>query len=145
MTPLPVISVPRKPLNCCHAIIGSPACMHLSNRTSLPATPAPVANHLVTFNMVNSRRCQPRPVRGNRYLAISSPTSRSLMGMTPSSCLSIASRRCVTSCPVSKQPMRLSSLACSLITSSAYTASPNRSFPTADRSSRLIFGVLSHP
>ena len=61
------ISESREPLNYCHAIIGSPACMLLSNRTSLPAIPALVPSPHVNSNTVNSRPCRRGQVPGNQY------------------------------------------------------------------------------
>ena len=145
MTLSPVISVSWKPLNCCRAIIGSPACMHMSSPMSLPAIPVPTANPRVTFNMVSSRHCPHPLVPGNRSHAILSLIYPFRMGMILSLSSSTASRRCVTLSLVSKLLTRPSSHVYSSITSFACTASLILLSLTVDRFLRLIFGNLLHP
>ena len=117
----------------------------MSSPMSLPTIPVLVVNPHVIFNIVSSSRSPHPLVPGNRSHAISSPIYPFRMGMILSLSSSIASRRCVISLPASKPPTRPSLHICFLIMSFAYTASPNPSSPTMDRSSRLIFGNLLHP
>ena len=145
MTLLPVILDPRKPLNCCRAITGSPACMHLSSPTSRHVTPVPAASRHVTFNMVNSRRCPHPLVLGNRFPVTSLSIYHPRRGTTLFLFLWIVSQKCVILLRVSKQPTPLISPVFCSIMSSGCTASQNPSSPTVDRSSRLIFGNRLHP
>src|SRR5271169_2923759 len=145
MTLSPVTLVLRKPLNCCRAIIGSPACMSLSSLMSLPAIPVPVVRPHVTFNMVSSRRCPHPLVLGNQSPAILLQIFRPRTVTILFSFSSTVSRKCVTLFLVSKPPVRPSSHACFSITSFACTASLNLLSPTVDRSSHLISGILLHP
>ena len=140
MTLSPVILDPRKPLNCCRAITGSPACMHLSSPTSRHVTPVPAASRHATFNMVNSRRCPHPPVPGNRIPATSLSIYHPRMGTTLFLFSWTASRKCATSHRVSKQPTPPSLPVFSSTTSFGCTASQNPSSQTADRSLLLIFG-----
>ena len=125
MTPWLVILAPRKPLNCCHAIIDSHACMHFLSPMSLPAIPVLAANPHIAFNTVSSRHCLHPLVPGNRSHAISSLIYTSRIGTILSLYSSTTSRRCVTLSLVSKPPTRPSSHVCSSITSFACMASLN--------------------
>jgi len=138
--PSQAITALSKPLNCCRAITGIPACMLTSSPTQPPANYALGASRRVTSNMASSRRSLFPPVPGNQSPVTSSSIFRCQMVSTQSSSSSTDSRRCLTSSPASNPPMHQALLECISTMLFACTVSLNPLSLIVDRSSRLTSG-----